>query len=219
MSMKRVRNFRRNDSEKRKSVKVILIISMLSLFTAVGLSLSIGNAIQERKLKQQRLIRERFLKEHFENLGLPPESEPESEPRNIIRKLRQNYEQYRIKDLENYDTQRFPPIINFPPGSISISHSEKQKLKQWIKRLTKEQKKDEIIIIGKADQSGTDEYNLGISQQRANKVAALLETPEFNLNVIDAYGVGNQYDDGSSDEERRVEIYFLSDIRSEFKDF
>ena len=106
MSIKRVRNFPRNDSEKRKSVKVI--ISMLSLFAAVGLSWTIGNAIQERKLKQQRFIRERFLKEYFENLGLLPESEPEPEPRNSIRKLRQNYEQYRIKDLENYDTQRFP---------------------------------------------------------------------------------------------------------------
>lgn len=81
------------------------------------------------------------------------------------------------KQAKNY-------FIYFDTGSAALSNSEQKKLIDIIPDL----KKRDVYLVGYADPRGSENFNLKLSQKRAQAVAAFLHNLGIAVSRIDAKG-------------------------------
>ncbi len=76
---------------------------------------------------------------------------------------------------DNVDRHRFEPVY-FAFDSYDVSGGESSKLRPIVSYLNSARGSSQLIIAGFTDERGTDEYNRGLGERRAQAVrAALLE--------------------------------------------
>lgn len=101
--------------------------------------------------------------------------------------------------------------LNFDFDKYAIKDSEVPKLEQAL-MLMKERPGKTFLLEGWTDSIGTDEYNMGLSQRRADSVQSWLVEHGMAAGRLEAVGKGESYKyDNSTDEgryqNRRVEIH------------
>jgi outer membrane protein OmpA-like peptidoglycan-associated protein len=108
----------------------------------------------------------------------------------------------------------FDLLVNFDFNSDQLTPTAKQNLDQFAKALQDPRLKGEKFEIdGHTDATGTENYNLGLSERRANAVVSYLASQGLNASELVAKGFGKskpRVADPYSPENRRVETH-LSD--------
>ena len=104
--------------------------------------------------------------------------------------------------------------VSFPINSSYFDKTTYANLFSKLAAFLKENPSLNIQLVGYADESGTKQYNLEISQRRANRVRDHLINA-FNIpsNRLESIGVGEtqQFSISNSKENRRTEIIILQD--------
>lgn len=102
-------------------------------------------------------------------------------------------------------------VTNFAFDSDELTQESKKAIDQFISKLSNPEI-ERVTIIGHADSTGSTEYNLSLSERRANAVEMYLEQKGIYSTNIENFGVGesvpiasNATEEGRS-ENRRVEI-------------
>jgi outer membrane protein OmpA-like peptidoglycan-associated protein len=108
---------------------------------------------------------------------------------------------------------RFDLLVNFEFNSDKLTQSAKDNLDQFAKALLDPQLKGQKFEIdGHTDATGAEEYNLGLSERRANAVVAYLASQGLDPANLVAKGFGKtkpRVADPFSPENRRVETHLL----------
>ncbi len=108
---------------------------------------------------------------------------------------------------------RFDLLVNFEFNSDKLTQSAKDNLDQFAKALLDPKLKGEKFEIdGHTDATGAEEYNLGLSERRANAVVAYLASQGLDPVNLVAKGFGKtkpRVADPFSPENRRVETHLL----------
>lgn len=105
----------------------------------------------------------------------------------------------------------FKEKVLFAFNSDDLGSNAQSNLNKLVTILNKYPDTD-IQVIGHTDSKGTDDYNQGLSQRRANSVLSYLRSHNINTNRLAAKGMGesdpvasNETDDGRA-QNRRVEF-------------
>ncbi|CED57241.1 outer membrane protein, OmpA family [Aliivibrio wodanis] len=100
---------------------------------------------------------------------------------------------------------------SFDSGSTEIKIESKEVLSK-LAQLLKDKPESEIFIAGHTDSRGSKQFNMALSNKRADSVQALLEEQGVSLNRMNTYGFGeeepiasNKNQDGRK-RNRRIEI-------------
>lgn len=108
---------------------------------------------------------------------------------------------------------RFDLLVNFEFNSDLLTQSAKENLDQFAKALRDPQLKGQKFEIdGHTDATGAEDYNLGLSERRANAVVAYLASLGIDPANLVAKGFGKskpRVADPYSAENRRVETHLL----------
>jgi outer membrane protein OmpA-like peptidoglycan-associated protein len=108
---------------------------------------------------------------------------------------------------------RFDLLVNFEFNSDLLTQSAKENLDQFAKALRDPQLKGQKFEIdGHTDATGAENYNLGLSERRANAVVAYLASLGIDPTNLVAKGFGKskpRVADPYSAENRRVETHLL----------
>ncbi len=102
-------------------------------------------------------------------------------------------------------TEQYPHIVFFKFDSYELRPNEKEKIESFINSLAGKTI-TRIEIIGYADDTGPDTYNLQLSTERAKRIALLLKEKRLVVNQIYLEGRGEIKDDKPKDKNRRVDI-------------
>lgn len=107
-------------------------------------------------------------------------------------------------------------IITFGSNSTKLNHNEKEKVEDLGYMLNQHQDLFESVeVVGYADSTGNDEKNMSLSEERASKVASILEQQGMSAKNIQVIGKGasSPFAGGASADDlqmnRRVEIRLL----------
>ncbi len=108
---------------------------------------------------------------------------------------------------------RFDLLVNFDYNSAQLSKAAAQNLDLFAAAL-KDQRLmgTKFAIDGHTDASGGEEYNIGLSERRAEAVVAYLEAQGVDAATLTAHGYGKskpRVADPFSPENRRVETHLL----------
>lgn len=101
-------------------------------------------------------------------------------------------------------------FLYFAKDSHRLSSRQTSELDAWLKTLPDTIKK--LEVIGHADFLGTAEYNLKLSERRANSVLVHIETSEsvrYQISLVSAVGEENSINNGSVEgipTDRKVEV-------------
>jgi outer membrane protein OmpA-like peptidoglycan-associated protein len=108
---------------------------------------------------------------------------------------------------------RFDLLVNFEFNSDKLTQSAKENLDQFARALLDPKLKGQKFEIdGHTDATGAEEYNLGLSERRANAVVAYLASQGLDPANLVAKGFGKtkpRVADPFSPENRRVETHLL----------
>lgn len=108
---------------------------------------------------------------------------------------------------------RFDLLVNFEFNSDKLTPAAKENLDQFAKALRDPQLKGQKFEIdGHTDATGAEEYNLGLSERRANAVVAYLSAQGLDAANLIAKGFGKtkpRVADPYSPANRRVETHLL----------
>ena len=107
----------------------------------------------------------------------------------------------------------FDLLVNFEFDSDKLTDEAKQNLDQFAKALLDARLKGEKFEIdGHTDAVGAEEYNLGLSERRANAVVSYLASQGLDPSLLIAKGFGKakpRVTNPFSPENRRVETHLL----------
>ena len=107
----------------------------------------------------------------------------------------------------------FDLLVNFEFDSDKLTDEAKQNLDQFAKALLDARLKGEKFEIdGHTDAIGAEEYNLGLSERRANAVVSYLASQGLDPSLLIAKGFGKakpRVTNPFSPENRRVETHLL----------
>lgn len=111
-----------------------------------------------------------------------------------------------VDNLDNYrlvDTKK----VYFRFGQSSLSKDEQAQLDEMVKNLAS-MKNVVIEVEGYTDRTGSKNYNLALSQKRAEAVVRYLAAQNVPLRRIHQLGVGEAQSDGRANnkEDRRVDV-------------
>jgi OOP family OmpA-OmpF porin len=110
-------------------------------------------------------------------------------------------------------TARFDLLVNFEFDSNTLTEAAKENLDQFAKAIKDPRLKGQSFEIdGHTDATGTEQYNLGLSERRASSVVAYLASQGVDASQLVARGLGKskpRVADPFSGENRRVETYLL----------
>jgi OOP family OmpA-OmpF porin len=108
---------------------------------------------------------------------------------------------------------RFDLLVNFDFDSDKLTQAARDNLDQFAKALKDPRLKGQNFEIdGHTDATGTEEYNLGLSERRASSVVAYLSAQGLDVATLKAKGLGKskpRVADPFSGENRRVETTLL----------
>jgi OmpA-OmpF porin, OOP family len=108
---------------------------------------------------------------------------------------------------------RFDLLVNFEFDSDRLTEAAKENLDQFAMAVKDPRLKGQSFEIdGHTDATGTEEYNLGLSERRASSVVAYLAAQGVDASQLIARGLGKsrpRVADPFSAENRRVETYLL----------
>ncbi|MBS9777820.1 MAG: OmpA family protein [Gammaproteobacteria bacterium] len=97
-------------------------------------------------------------------------------------------------------------LFAFDRGGVGdIKYKGKQKLNALVKQMVAEKNKPYLKIVGYTDYLGDDNYNLRLSQQRANSVKQYLVNMGVNASHITADGMGESNPVVSCNKQNRTE--------------
>jgi outer membrane protein OmpA-like peptidoglycan-associated protein len=106
---------------------------------------------------------------------------------------------------------RFDLLVNFEFDSDQLTEAAKVNLTQFAKALLDPKLKGQKFAIeGHTDATGAEQYNLGLSERRANSVVAFLAAQGVDAATLSAKGFGKEHPrvaDPFSPENRRVETH------------
>ncbi|MEM9050577.1 MAG: OmpA family protein [Bacteroidota bacterium] len=97
----------------------------------------------------------------------------------------------------------------FDKNDYSLSAVQRAMLNKYIVLLAKNPQKN-VLVIGYADRSGNSEYNVWISEQRANSVKRFLERMGVDSNRIIVSYFGDTESTTSGPADRRVEVSLIN---------
>jgi len=107
----------------------------------------------------------------------------------------------------------FDLLVNFDFNSDQLTEKARQNLEQFAKALQDPRLKGERFEIdGYTDATGTEEYNQGLSERRANSVVSYLTSQGLDRSSLTAKGFGKtkpRVADPYSAENRRVETHLM----------
>jgi OOP family OmpA-OmpF porin len=107
----------------------------------------------------------------------------------------------------------FDLLVNFDFNSDQLTEKAKQNLEQFAKAVQDPRLKGEKFEIdGYTDATGTEEYNQGLSERRANSVVSYLTSQGLDRSSLTAKGFGKtkpRVADPYSAENRRVETHLM----------
>jgi outer membrane protein OmpA-like peptidoglycan-associated protein len=107
----------------------------------------------------------------------------------------------------------FDLLVNFDFNSDQLTPTAKQNLDQFAKALQDPRLKGEKFEIdGHTDATGTEDYNQGLSERRANAVVSYLASQGLDPSTLIAKGFGKtkpRVADPYSPENRRVETHLI----------
>lgn len=107
----------------------------------------------------------------------------------------------------------FDLLVNFDFNSDQLTAKAKQNLDQFARALQDPRLKGEKFEIdGYTDASGTEQYNQGLSERRANSVVSYLASQGLDASSLTARGFGKskpRVADPFSPENRRVETHLV----------
>jgi len=128
--------------------------------------------------------------------------------------------QKEYSDLQAKQTERGMVLtlgdVLFDTGQATLKPGATLVIDRLAKFLT-ENKDTRVIIEGHTDSRGADDYNMGLSQRRAQAVAEQLQTRGITTDRIQAVGRGKGFPVASNDtpagrqQNRRVEIVFSNE--------
>lgn len=95
----------------------------------------------------------------------------------------------------------------FDVNSPQLSISDIQKVKEYASKY-KNVKFESIVVLGFADPTGSDVYNLTLSAKRANSVKNILIQSGLPSNNIITQGMGEESESTDYRQSRRVELVF-----------
>lgn len=108
---------------------------------------------------------------------------------------------------------KFDLLVNFEFNSDQLTQAAKENLDQFAKALKDPRLKGENFEIdGHTDATGTEQYNLGLSERRAASVVAYLASQGLDAATLKAKGFGKskpRVADPFSAENRRVETHLI----------
>jgi len=116
----------------------------------------------------------------------------------FMKKIRENEE-----EILNNKELRGDLIIFFPVNDDQVAASYDEQITKFVASL----KGSKVEVVGYADERGSAEFNKGLSQRRANKVAEYLISKGVsseNIIMIDGQGETAQF--GPWDKNRRTEV-------------
>ena len=156
---------------------------------------------------------ERYIKSRdFVNFSLSPEGQKIVEKEDFIpvANLEQDIDNCSISDGRS--AFRIPVTLFFKFNKIQLDSKGNQDINRIVKLLQKPDFQDkDVIIRGFADNSGSKEVNLRISQDRAEHVAKLLEDKGVTPTKVEWFGEENPIASNESEKgqqkNRRVEIW------------
>ncbi len=107
--------------------------------------------------------------------------------------------------------ENFDLLVNFDFNSDKLTQAAKENLNQFAKALQDPRLKGEKFEIdGHTDATGAEDYNLGLSERRANSVVGYLASQGLNPSDLIPKGFGKtkpRVPDPYSPENRRVETH------------
>jgi outer membrane protein OmpA-like peptidoglycan-associated protein len=107
----------------------------------------------------------------------------------------------------------FDLLVNFDFNSDKLTQAAKDNLGQFVKALQDPRLKGEKFEIdGHTDATGTEVYNLGLSERRANAVVSFLASQGLDPSALVPKGFGKakpRVSDPYSPENRRVETHLM----------
>ncbi len=110
-------------------------------------------------------------------------------------------------------TETFDLLVNFDFNSDKLTPAARQNLDQFAKALRDPRLKGEKFEIdGHTDATGTEDYNQGLSERRANAVVSYLASQGLDASDLIAKGFGKtkpRVADPFSAENRRVETHLM----------
>jgi outer membrane protein OmpA-like peptidoglycan-associated protein len=122
-----------------------------------------------------------------------------------------------LQDLQAKQTERGMVMtlsdVLFDTGQATLKPGADRALDR-LAQFLKDSSGTHLIIEGHTDSVGTDDYNLGLSQRRAQAVADALSTRGVSTDRLQTKGLGKSYPVASNDtqagrqQNRRVEIVF-----------
>src|SRR5580704_15398401 len=122
-----------------------------------------------------------------------------------------------LQDLQAKQTERGMVMtlsdVLFDTGQATLKPGADRALDR-LAQFLKDSNGTRVVIEGHTDSVGTDDYNLGLSERRAQSVAAALSARGVSADRIDTKGLGKAYPVASNDtqagrqQNRRVEIVF-----------
>ena len=128
------------------------------------------------------------------------------QPRDLHRRRRERHTGRR-------NNGTFDLLVNFEFNSDQLTPAAKENLDQFAKALQDPRLKGQKFEIdGHTDATGTEDYNLGLSERRANAVVAYLASQGIDATALIAKGFGKtkpRVADPFSAENRRVETHLI----------
>ncbi len=107
----------------------------------------------------------------------------------------------------------FDLLVNFDFNSDNLTRAAKENLDQFAKALKDPRLKGEKFEVdGHTDATGTEDYNLGLSERRANAVVSYLASQGLDSSALVPKGFGKtkpRVADPFSPQNRRVETHLM----------
>lgn len=117
-------------------------------------------------------------------------------------------------ECDGKEVRRFDLEITFDLNSDSLTPEARQNLDEFVKALNNERLANASFSVdGHTDATGSDEYNLDLSQRRANSVVGYLSSKGIDSSRLIAKGHGESDPKGDNPfaaENRRVETQIIS---------
>lgn len=121
-----------------------------------------------------------------------------------------------IGEVRALDAMRFPSVALFPRRSAELTEEGKQLIEKHRQSAREQMRRASYIeIVGHTDDVGDDDYNLGLSLQRAESVFNYLVETGMDVSNVSIVGRGEKMPIASNStpegraENRRVEILLL----------
>jgi outer membrane protein OmpA-like peptidoglycan-associated protein len=212
-------------AQQRKAPDVVDHLSYLALRHAQSGEARVNEArarqevarAEEERNRVQLLAREHEV-QHAQNEALAARNSAaaaQSDAANAQSELASTRQQ--LQDLQAKQTERGMVMtlsdVLFDTGQATLKPGADRALDR-LAQFLKDSNGTRVVIEGHTDSVGTDDYNLGLSERRAQSVAAALSARGVSADRIDTKGLGKAYPVASNDtqagrqQNRRVEIVF-----------